>query len=170
MTTFLTIGAIGVVLLLVALVLGDHMDGAFDALGGGDWFTGASLAGFLGGLGFGGAIALDLTGSVGLATAVGAAFGLLLGALAAWAVIKLRHIGDASTPSQRSLIGLSGIVITDIPVNGYGEIRVINAGHLTKLSARCDLPVPAGTEVWISESLSATAVRVEPVRSPLEGA
>lgn len=170
MATFLTIGAIGVALLLVALVLGDHMDGAFDALGGGDWFTGASLAGFLGGLGFGGAIALDLTGSAGVATVIGALFGLLLGALAAWAVIKLRHIGNESAPSQRSLIGLSGIVITDIPKDGYGEIRVINAGHLTKLSARCDLPVPTGTEVWISESLSATAVRVEPVRQPLEGA
>lgn len=170
MTTFLTIGGIGVFLLLAALILGDHMDGAFDALGGGDWFTGASLAGFLGGLGFGGAIVLDLTGSVGLASALGSAFGLGLGALAAWAVIKLRHIGDESAPSQRSIIGLSATVITDIPADGYGEIRVINAGHLTKLAARCAYPVPAGTEVWISESLSATAVRVESIRPPLEGA
>lgn len=169
MTTFLVIGGLGVALLLAALILGDHMDGAFDALGGGDWFTGASLAGFLGGLGFGGAIILDLTGSSGLATFAGALFGLALGALAAWSVFKLRHIGDHSAPSQRSIIGLSGTVITDIPADGFGEIRVVNAGHLTKLAARCNRPIPVGTEVWIAESLSATAVRVEPVRQEIEG-
>ncbi len=52
MTVFLAIGVVGIVLLLVALVAGDLLDGAFDALGGGEWFTGAALAGFLGGVGF----------------------------------------------------------------------------------------------------------------------
>lgn len=170
MTTFLVIGGIGVVLLLTALILDDFMDGAFDALGGGDWFTGASLAGFLGGLGFGGAIVLDLTGSTGLATAAGAIFGLLLGALAAWVIFKLRHIGYESAPSQRSIIGLPGVVVTAIPSDGFGEIRVVNAGHLTKLAARCHQPLPSGAEVWIAESLSATAVRVEPVRNEIQGA
>ena len=39
MIVFLAIGVIGIVLLLVALFVGDHLDGALDGLGGGDWFT-----------------------------------------------------------------------------------------------------------------------------------
>ena len=37
MIVFLAIGVIGIVLLLVALFVGDHLDGAWDALDGGDW-------------------------------------------------------------------------------------------------------------------------------------
>jgi len=44
MTGFLAIGAVGIVLLLFSLVVGEHLHGIFDALGGGDWFTGSSMA------------------------------------------------------------------------------------------------------------------------------
>ena len=67
MTGFLVIGAVGIVLLLFSLVVGEHLHGIFDALGGGDWFTGSSMAAFLGALGFGGAIVKQLTDSTLLA-------------------------------------------------------------------------------------------------------
>ena len=47
MTAFLVIGAVGIVLLLFSLVVGEHLHGIFDALGGGDLFTGSSMAAFL---------------------------------------------------------------------------------------------------------------------------
>jgi hypothetical protein len=62
---------VGIVLLLVSLVVGEHLHGIFDALGGGDWFTGSSLAAFLGALGFGGAIVEQLTGNVALSVVGG---------------------------------------------------------------------------------------------------
>lgn len=166
MTTFLVIGTIGVLLLLSALILDDHLHGVFDALGGGDIFTGASLAGFLGGLGYGGALVLGLSDNLGLAIGGGLAVGLTLGALASFAIFKLRRIGDDSAPSQKSILGRTGIIITPVPVDGFGEVRVVDGGHMAKLAARSDQPLPAGTEVWISESLSATSVFVQPTHLP----
>ena len=56
MTAFLIIGAVGVVLVVVALLIGDVLDGAFhlDALDS-DLFSLSSLAAFVGAFGFGGA-------------------------------------------------------------------------------------------------------------------
>ena len=47
---FLVLGALGVLLLLVALVLGDVLDGALEGLSAG-YFSTEALAGFLGALG-----------------------------------------------------------------------------------------------------------------------
>ena len=164
MTAFLAIGAVGVLLLLVSVVLGDHVQGVFEVLDAGDWLTGASFAAFLGGLGFGGALALDRTDNTPLAIAVGIGVGVLLGVIATWATFGMRKLGDGSAPTQHTLIGVTGTVVTDIPLDGFGEVRVLNAGHLTKVAARADRPIPAGTEVWITETLSATSVRVRPTR------
>ena len=51
MTVFLVVGAVGVLLLLVALVVGDVLDGALEGLSAG-FFSTEALAGFLGALGF----------------------------------------------------------------------------------------------------------------------
>ena len=46
MTTFMVIGLVGLVLLLVSLVVGDLFDGVFDALAG-DVFSSAVIGGFV---------------------------------------------------------------------------------------------------------------------------
>ncbi len=160
MTVFLAIGVIGIILLLSALLIGDHVEGIFDALGGGDWFTGAALAGFLGGLGFVGAGALALTDNTWLSTVVGVLAGLALGFGVGWVMLRLRDSGENSTPSSLGLSGLQGTVISEIPTDGYGVISVVNAGHLTRLNARCVEPLPAGTAVTVTDVLSPTSVKV----------
>ncbi|WP_077686290.1 hypothetical protein [Tessaracoccus aquimaris] len=81
MTAFLIIGGVGVALVLLALIIGDVLDGLFhlDVLGG-DLFSFSSLAAFVGAFGFGGALGLALIDS----TLVAVIVGVVIGAIAAW--------------------------------------------------------------------------------------
>lgn len=164
MGEFLIIGGIGVVLLLVLLVVGDVLEGInhFEAFGG-ELFSSAGLAGFIGALGFGGAIALSLTHSYPVAVGAGVVLGLLVGWLVGWLTRKIKD--DESQPALRtaSLVGLGGTVISDIPVAGYGEVRLFAGGQPMKINARADHPLAAGTRVWVSDVLSATAVQVQAI-------
>lgn len=60
-----------------------------------------------------------------------------------------------------------------IPAVGLGEVALVRAGTYLKLAARADMPLPAGTPVYVLEILSETAVVVAPASpvlpSPLEG-
>ena len=163
MTVFLVLGAIGIVLLILFTLIDDHLGGIFDALGGGDWFSGAGLAGFLGALGFAGALTLSLTGSVTLAVVVGVLVGLALGALVAWALFKLRRTQDAGAPTSASLLGVEGTVVNAIPPDGYGEVKLTQGGHLVKVNARASMALPVGQPVEVTDVLSPTAVRVAPL-------
>ncbi len=163
MTVFLVIGAVGLLLLLLSVVAGDHLPAMFDVLDAGDLLTGAGLAGFLGALGFVGALVLDRTDDVGAASGAGVAAGLAVGALVGWITQRLRGDSSAQSPSTRDLVGVTGTVILPIPDDGFGQVRCGVAGHLVTLDARADRPVPSGTEVRVIESLSPTSVRVQPV-------
>jgi len=159
---FLAIGVLGVVLLLISLVVGEHLHGIFDALGGGDWFTGSSLAAFLGALGFGGAIVQQLTNSVLLAVIGGLVLGLAFGALIAYGMHKLRLMDTGGAVTTKELLNAPGVVLSAIPAEGFGEIRVTRQGQMMKLNARSALPLGTGTQVTVIDVLSATAVVVEP--------
>lgn len=159
MVAFLLIGGIGVALLVAALVFGDFLDGAFDL--GGDLFSGAALAGFLGAFGFGGALALDATGSVGAGVGVGAVAGLTLGALVGWVILRLRTGGGGGAVRSDDLVWKEATVVSAVPAEGYGEVSLVVAGHLTKLNARAPEALPAGTPVLITGVLSPTSVSVE---------
>ncbi len=167
MATFLIIGAVGLALVFVALVVGDLLDGLLhlDALGG-DLFSVSSVAAFLGAFGFGGALGLAMFQSTLPAVAVG----IVIGSLATWLAVKLTKAlksDDSASFNTNSMIGHAGSVITDIPEDGYGEVRLNVAGHVRKLSARAATAIPSGSEVWVSAILSPTAVEVVPV-SPRE--
>lgn len=169
MTAFLIMGAVGVILVLVALLFGDLIDGVFDLdVLDGDLFSLTSLAAFVGAFGFGAAIGLGLSGAMPIALLVGAATGLAATALAIWLTRFLRADDSATSFKTSSMIGYAGIVITAIPDAGYGEIRVSVGGHVRKLSARSSSPLPTGTEIWISEILSPTAVTVKPAHDQRE--
>ncbi|SHI94185.1 hypothetical protein SAMN02745244_01385 [Tessaracoccus bendigoensis DSM 12906] len=168
MTAFLIIGGVGVALVLLALLVGDVLDGVFDVdVLGGDLFSMTSIAAFVGAFGFGGALGLAIFGNPVPAVIVG----LIVGALAAWGAIALTRAlkrgENAATFRSDSMIGYSGRVITAIPAVGYGEIRISVGGHVRKLSARSALPVDAGQEVWVSAILSPTAVEVTPTTPEL---
>ena len=168
MTAFLIIGGVGVALVLLALIIGDVLDGLFhlDVLGG-DLFSFSSIAAFVGAFGFGGALGLALIDN----TLVAVIVGVVIGALAAWGAVSLTKAlksgeNEASFRSD-SMIGHAGQVITAIPEGGYGEIRISVGGHVRKLSAKSVLPVDAGQEVWVSSILSPTAVEVTPTTPEL---
>ncbi len=162
MTWFLVIGAVGIVMLLVSLIVGEHVNGIFDAVGGGDWFTGSSLAAFLGALGFGGAIVQQLTGSTTLAVVGGILLGVVFGGLIAYGMIKLRLIDTGGAVTTNDLMDAPGVVLSDIPALGFGEIRVTRQGQMMKLNAKSAIPISTGTQVTVINVLSATAVVVEP--------
>lgn len=162
MTGFLVIGAVGIVMLLVSLIVGEHVHGIFDALGGGDWFTGSSLAAFLGALGFGGAIVQELTGSTVLAVVGGILLGVIFGGLIAYGMIKLRLIDTGGAVTTNDLMDAPGVVLSDIPALGFGEVRVTRQGQMMKLNAKSAIPISTGTQVTVINVLSATAVVVEP--------
>ena len=162
MTAFLLIGAVGIVLLLFSLVVGEHLHGIFDALGGGDWFTGSSLAAFFGAMGFGGAIVDQLTGSTALSVVGGLALGLVFGALTAYGMLRLRRSDTGGVVTTQELLNAPGVVLSDIPPLGFGEIRVTRQGQMMKLNAKSAIPLSTGTQVTVIDVLSATAVVVEP--------
>jgi hypothetical protein len=165
-TTFLIIGLVGVVLLAVSLVLGDLLDGVFNALTG-DIFSSAVVGGFVAAFGFGAAL-MDGLGTPGV---VSIPVGIGAGVLASWFTLWLtRLVRDGSsdaTLTPDDALGRSGRVISHIPDGGFGTVRVLIGGHVVQLNARAAQPIPTGTEIHVTEVLSPTAVLVAPVWNEL---
>lgn len=163
MAIFVTIGVVGLVIVVLSILLGDVIDGLFELdMLGGDLFSVAGLAAFLGAFGFGGVISLALVDVTWIAVVVG----VLAGLLASWGATSLTRWlkrGESnSTFRSDSMVGASARVITDIPADGYGEVRILGSGQSRKRAARSTGAIEAGTEVWVSAIVSPTAVEVTP--------
>src|SRR5690606_2834793 len=129
----------------------------------GDWFSSAALGGFVSALGFGAAIA-DGAGAPGLVTgAVGLAAGALFGWFAAWLTRVVRGGGSDPTPTTDDAIGRDATVLSAIPADGFGTVKVTLGGHVLRYHARAEAPIEAGTPVHVTGVLSPTAVTVAPV-------
>ncbi|MGY1770204.1 NfeD family protein [Blastococcus sp. SYSU D00813] len=164
-TTFLVVGGVGVVLLLVSLVVGEIGTLALDA--GGGPFSLEAVAALLGGVGFGGAatVALlpeDLAGTAAVLIAL--LVGLALAVPLAWGAVRLartfRDMPTTETLTRHHLAGTQGVVVSAVPAGGFGEVRLGLAGQSLKYAARSDVALPAGTPVYVVEALSETAVHV----------
>jgi membrane protein implicated in regulation of membrane protease activity len=161
--TFLLIGGIGVALLAVSLFVGDVLHfGHPDADGP---FSVPSIAGFVGAFGFGGAIVAALTGGGPLSLVVGLVAGVAVAVPAAFGTMALARAAGRmrtdATPTRADLVGRMGVIVTAIPVQGYGEVRVSIGGQPVKLNARADRPVALGARVFVIEAPSDTSVVVE---------
>lgn len=167
MTTFLVIGLAGLVLLGISLLLGDLFDGVLDALAG-DVFSSAVIGGFVAALGFGAAIAQSAGAPLLLAIPVGVVAGLAFGWFAAWLTRLVRGGGSDDVPAAEDVVGHDAEVLTDIPADGFGVVRVQLGGHVLRYNARADSPVAVGTPVHVTHVLSPTAVSVAPVWGDLE--
>jgi hypothetical protein len=160
--TFLVIGGLGVALLALAIFGGDLLP-----LGDGDGpLSMPSIAGFVGAFGFGGAAAASLTGGNALVALVIAVFvGVGIAVPAAWGTLALARAAGRmrtdATPTRTDLLGRLGVVVTPIPAEGYGEVRVIIGGQPVKLNAKSGRPVPLGARVFVIEAPSDTSVVVE---------
>lgn len=125
------------------------------------------IAGFLGAFGFGGAIVESLLpnrGGTGLLIAV--VVGLLAAVPTGWLAGRLvnaaMNMSTDATLTSNDLLGTVGVVITPVPVGGYGEVRLAVAGQQIKFNARADQPLALGTRVFVIEVPTPTSVLVEP--------
>lgn len=165
--TFLVIGGLGIAVLAVALFVGDIAHVGHPELEGP--FSLPSVAGFVGAFGFGGAIAAALTGG-GLASVIVALIaGVAVAIPAAWGTVWLARAANRmrtdATPTRLDLVGRPGVIVTAIPAQGYGEVRITMGGQPVKLNARSDRPVPLGARVFVIEAPSDTSVIVEQTTS-----
>lgn len=130
-------------------------------------FSLPAVAGFIGALGFGGAVGAALTGGSALAAVVVGAFtGLAAAVPTAWLAVRLARAASRmrtdATPTRSDLVGRLGVVVTAIPSQGYGEVRITIGGQPVKLNAKSDHPVALGAHVFVVEAPSDTSVVVEP--------
>jgi membrane protein implicated in regulation of membrane protease activity len=161
---FLIIGGIGLVVLALSLLVGDILHFGHPDAGGP--FSLPAVAGFIGAFGFIGAIAVQLIPVEGTrAAVVGGAAGLLAALPTGWLATRLAraamNMRTDATPTQFDLVGRTGVVVTPIPVQGYGEVRVSLGGQPVKFNARANNPIPRGARVFVIEASSSTSVFVE---------
>ena len=166
MTTYLVIGLVGLLLLAASLIFGDVLDGALDALSG-DWFSSAVIGGFVSAFGFGAAVAAAKGAATLLTVVVGVVAGVLMAWFAGWLTRLVRGGGSDDILNASDTVGHNATVLTDIPVDGFGLVRVRVGGHLLQLNARAEHQLPAGAEVYVSGVLSPTAVTVTPTGGAL---
>jgi membrane protein implicated in regulation of membrane protease activity len=161
--TFLLIGGVGLALLAISLLLGDVLHFGHPEVDGP--FSVPSVAGFVGAFGFGGAAAAALTGTGIVAVIVGLLAGVLVAIPAAIGTVALARAAGRmhtdATPTRADLIGHLGVVVTPIPAQGFGEVRISIGGQPVKLNARSDRPVALGARVFVIEAPSDTSVVVE---------
>jgi membrane protein implicated in regulation of membrane protease activity len=175
--TFLALGGLALLMLVLALIEGGHLHIGHLHIGhvhvghghghGTPELSLPVIAGFLGAFGFGGAIAATLTGGHGgIALAAGVVVGLIAALPTAYLTGKLvtaaMNMPTDATLTSADLIGAMGVVITPVPENGYGEVRLSVAGQQIKFNARADRPLTLGTHVFVIEVPSPTSVLVEP--------
>jgi membrane protein implicated in regulation of membrane protease activity len=178
--TFLGIGCLSLLLLVLSLVGGGHLHLGHLHLGHihlghighgtpGGGHDGLNLSlpvltGFIGAFGFGGAIAAEVLPGHNALLASGV--GLLAAVPTAWGAGRLMNaainMSTDATLSSGDLVGAMGVVISPVPADGFGEVRLSIGGQPMKFNARSAEPLAIGTHVFVIEVPSPTSVLVEP--------
>jgi membrane protein implicated in regulation of membrane protease activity len=170
---FLVIGGIGLALLALSLLIGDllHLGHAHaDADGP---FSVPAIGGFVGAFGFVGAIGARLApAGTDWEVIIGGGAGLLAALPTAWLATRLAraalNMRTDATPTRSDLVGTMGVVVSPIPLQGYGEVRVSLGGLPLKVNARADRALPRGARVFVVEAPTSTSVIVEETPFPEE--
>jgi membrane protein implicated in regulation of membrane protease activity len=166
MTTFLVIGIVGLVLVGISVLFGDVHGGVLEALES-DVFSTAVVGGFVSAFGFAAALMQGLGTPTLVSVLVGAGAGVVVGWLAWWLTKLVKDGGSDATLTPEDALGRSGRVITAIPADGFGAVRMLIGGHSVQLNAKAEKPIEPGTEVHVTQILSPTAVLVAPVWNEL---
>lgn len=160
---FLIIGIVGGVLLLLSLLL----DGIFDAFDFGDGpLSLTTIAAFTAIFGFTALGSVGAGVSTPVAALLGALAGVVGGAIAWWLSRAVRSAESNTAVSGSDLVGSEGAVVLAIPEGGLGEVALTRHGERVSLSAVAAQPIPRGTLVRVTQVVTATSVRVEPVIQP----
>lgn len=164
---FLAIGALGLLVLLVSLFVGELGDLGIGDVDTDGPFSVPAVAALIGGTGFGGAAATSLLPEAlpdGVEVLLALAVGLAVAVPLAWGAVRLsralKDMPTSPTLTRHHLVGAQGVVVSAVPSPGFGEVRLTLAGQQLKFSARSDAPLPAGTPVYVVDTLSETAVEV----------
>ncbi len=166
MTGFIVIGAVGLLIVVLSLVLGEVLDGVFEALEfdvGGGLFSAPVIGSFLAAFGFGAALVMYATGT---GAAIGALGGLGSGLVIGGVTVSLTrffiNMPTDETVRVTELVGQRATVVTPIPEAGLGEVTLVFRGQMLKLNARADRPMPAGRPVVVAAVTSPSSVLVRP--------
>jgi membrane protein implicated in regulation of membrane protease activity len=119
-----------------------------------------TILAFMGGWGWGGLLGYNSFGWGILSAPFGLAIGLLMATIV-FRFSRFLHNQEAtSTVSSADLIGREGVVLTGIPANGTGEIRIYAGGMPLKSLARSESgePVAEGQRIIVVEELGGTLV------------
>jgi hypothetical protein len=170
MALFITVGSVGLLLLLSSLLLHDLLDGLFSSVEAisfdldGAVFSGPVIGAFLAAFGLGGGLTASAGASQALAAVVGVGSGFGMGWVACRLTALLVGLTDEPPPRTTDLVGKLGTVITPVPARGFGEISVRHHGQLVKLNASAEssarTPIPRTTRVVILEVTSSSSVLV----------
>lgn len=171
LTAFLVIGAVGLAIIVLSLVVGGVLDGLFglfDVDIGGGVFSAPVIGSFLAAFGFGAALIMFATdGNATIGALGGLASGGVIGAIALVMMRTLMDMPTDETVTTQGLEGTAGIVITPIPADGYGEVTIRHHGEQRKYNARAASALPVGAQVQVTAVLSASAVLVAPSPDPI---
>ena len=157
---FLVIGVIGALLLIVSVVL----DGIFEVFDFGDGpLSLTTIAAFTAIFGFAAFASVGAGASVSLSGAIGAIAGVAGGAGAWWLSRLIRGAESSTAVTADELLGAEAGVVLAIPAGGLGEIALVRHGERVSLSATSDTAIARGARVRVTQTLSATSVKVAPI-------
>jgi hypothetical protein len=165
---FLILGAVGLGLLVMSLLIGEVFGDLFGFDGGG-FLSLPAIGAFLAAFGFGSALILYSTSAdAGISALGGLGSGVVIGGIAGVFTRSLMNMPTDESVRSSDMVGITGTVVTRIPDDGLGEVSVSYLGQLMKLSARSSAAVSAGKQVTVTAVISPSAVVVEPI-TPTEG-
>lgn len=172
MTAFIVIGAVGLAIVVLSLLIGEVLEGVFGVfdvdLGGGVFST-PVVGSFLAAFGFGAALIMFGTGAGATVGALGGlASGAVVGGIALAMTRTLMAMPTDETVTTRGLEGQRAVVVTPIPADGFGEVTIRHHGGSHKYNARSTAPVAIGAIVEVTAVLSASAVLVAPPDAPAQ--
>jgi membrane protein implicated in regulation of membrane protease activity len=176
MIVYAAIGAVGLLLLVVMLLVGELGDhdlhvGEMDADGGGpSVFSTRVIAAFLTAFGAGGVLARYFGWTHPQSVAAGAGCGLVIGGLV-YALARFLYSQQSTSHTRMAdLVGKLGEVSVAIPAGGLGQITLVHAGERSTHIARAadGAAVPLGAEVRIS-ALRGDSVIVTRGEAPAAG-
>ncbi|MGH1493101.1 MAG: hypothetical protein ACRBK7_27510 [Acidimicrobiales bacterium] len=161
---FLVIGAVGALLLVIGLVIGDALEGVLPES---DWLSLTAIAAFLTAFGFAGLLIDSRTGAgTAVASIVGLAAGVGLGYVALSWSRSLSNMATDGTPSSNDLVGRQGRVITEVLPGSTGEVIIQVGGQPMKLtgvvSADRSESLKRGAEIVVVNAISSTRVEIQP--------
>lgn len=167
MTGFIIIGAVGLLIVLLTLVLGEVLDGVFEALdfdAGSGLFSAPVIGSFLAAFGFGAALVMYAAGTGAAVGALGGlASGISIGAVTMALTRFFMNMPTDEGVRVSELVGQRATVVSPIPDAGLGEVTLVFRGQMLKLNARAEAPMPAGRAVVVAAVTSPSSVLVRPV-------